>query len=149
MQVRPSPTRPWSHLLALTPALFCVACSQGPKLNPVEGKVVYRDKPLAGAVVTFHLKGGDAIKDTPPVGLTKEDGTFTVTTGQKPGAQAGDYVVTVVAPAPTKERKEGVITMEPPDTRDRLNGAYADKGRSKLKAQITDGPNQLEPFVLK
>jgi hypothetical protein len=137
----------WCFLVA--PALFCLSCSGQAKLNPVQGKVIYKDKPLAGAVVTFHLKGGDPIKDTPATGLTKEDGTFTVTTGQKEGARAGEYVVTIIASAPVKERKEGEITMAPPETKDRLNGAYANKDRSKLTAQIKDGPNEVPPFVLK
>src|SRR5262249_11617132 len=126
------------------------SCSRGPALNPVQGKVIYKDQPLKGAVVTFHPKEGDKYHTVRPVGLTNEDGTFTLKTGEKDGAPAGEYVVTFIcseltdAPAGTK-----IITTGAPETRDRLEGAYANAATSNLKITIRSGNNQLEPFQLK
>src|SRR5207245_3238340 len=65
-------------------------------LHPVQGKVFYKDQPLGGVLVTFHPKGASDIRTVRPVGLTREDGTFTLTTGQQEGAPAGEYVATFI-----------------------------------------------------
>jgi hypothetical protein len=129
------------------PALCCLACS-GPKLNPVQGKVLYRNRPLKGAVVTFHPKGANDVTAVRPVGLTGEDGTFTLTTGTKKGAPAGEYVVTILCSEEVRP-KDKTISTEPPDTRDMLGGAYANRDRSKITVTVKDGDNQLDPFDLK
>src|SRR6185369_11070031 len=82
-------------------------------LYPVEGKVVHKGKEINGAVVTFHPKDGDPVTAIRPIGLTGEDGKFKLTTGQNPGAPAGEYIVTFIWPkekeATKKEKK--VMTM--------------------------------------
>jgi hypothetical protein len=161
MQVHPSPSPPRWRWLALVPALFCLSCSGGPKLNPVKGKVLYKGNPIAGAVVVFHLKGADDLKAVPPTGVTRdvpkveteeglvlseEYGTFTLTTGQKEGAPAGEYVVTITWPKPNRE--EGKMSITPIETSDQLKGAYANPAKG-FKVEIKNGDNQLEPFNLK
>jgi hypothetical protein len=145
MQVRPScrPTWRWLVLLA---ALGSVSCS-GNGLPSVQGKVLYKDQPASGALVTFHPREITATTAL-PTGLVREDGTFTLITGEEAGAPAGEYVVTVIwsEPAP---RAKGASLLEPPDTRDRLRGAYANPATSNFKVAIKNGPNQLEPFRLK
>jgi hypothetical protein len=133
--------------LVLLPALCCLSCSGSSGLNPVQGKVLYKDQPLGGAVVTFHPKGADQVTAVPSVGRTKEDGTFTLTTGTKEGAPTGEYVVTIICPEEPKG-KQGFST-EAPDTPDRFQGAYANMATSKFKVEIKSGPNALEPFPLK
>jgi hypothetical protein len=133
--------------LVVLPALCCLSCSGGSGLNPVQGKVLYKDQPLAGAVVTFHPKGADQVTAVPAVGRTKEDGTFTLTTGTKEGAPAGEYVVTIICPEEPKTTKG--FSTEAPDTPDRFRGAYAKMETSPFKVQIKSGPNTLEPFPLK
>jgi hypothetical protein len=137
--------------LFLLPAVCCISCSSGGVgLNPVQGKVMYKDQPLKGAVVTFHPKGDNSITTVRPVGLTKDDGTFTLMTGSKEGAPAGEYTVTLICSEEVGGAKEKkVISTAPPETRDRLGGAYANPASSKLQAQIQPGPNQLDPFQLK
>jgi hypothetical protein len=130
------------------PALGCLSCSGGGNLNPVQGKVLLKGQPLAGAVVTFHPKGGDGVTGVPSVGRTGKDGTFTLTTGPKDGAPAGSYVVTLICPEEVPRSKKGFST-EPPDTRDRFQGAYADRATSKIEVEIKKGANQLDPFDLK
>lgn len=128
----------WSGLLA-------VSCSGSGGLNPVQGKVLFRDKPLHGVVLTFHPVGQTDVHTQRPIGLTKEDGTFTVTTGLKEGAPAGQYIVTFTYP---EQPKTKAITMEMPETRDRFGGAYANPANSRIKVEIKSGLNQLEPFNL-
>jgi len=141
------PLRGWHGLLLLA-AVACASCSKG-GLNPVQGKVLYKGQPLEGAVVTFHPKGaGKSITLLRPIGRSGADGTFTVTTGDKEGAPAGEYVVTLVCPEVVNLAK-GKISTAPPETKDRFQGAYAKSETSHLRAEVKAGPNQLEPFQLK
>jgi hypothetical protein len=127
-----------------------LACSGSDGLNPVQGKVIYKDQPLAGALVTFHPKGATDIKTERPVGRTKEDGTFTLQTGQKEGAPTGQYVVTIICPQPLNKKATKQITFgESEETVDILGGRYADSTASQIPATIKGGQNQLEPFNLK
>jgi len=130
---------------------FCgLACSGSGSLNPVTGKVIYKDQPLAGALVTFHLKGSKDIKAVPPTALTKDDGSFTVKTGPSEGAPAGEYIVTIICSAPVNKKTSKKITLgADEETADVLQGAYADADKSKLLVTIKSGPNQLDPFDLK
>ena len=131
-------------------ALCCFSCSSGPKLNPVEGKVIYKGQPLQGATVVFHLEGADPVRTPPAFGQTREDGTFSLTTGQTEGAAAGVYAVTITQPEMLAPKgKKGAISMAPPENRDALKGAFASSAKSKIKVEIKNGPNQLEPFDLK
>jgi hypothetical protein len=133
--------------LVLWPALFCLACSGGgARFNPVQGKVLYKNQPLKGALVTFHPKGANDITTVRPVGLTGEDGTFTVSTGEKDGAPAGEYVVTLICSEEVKPKKP--FAMEMPEARDRFHGTYANRETSKFKVEIKKGVNQLEPLNL-
>lgn len=128
----------------------CFACSGGESMNPVQGKVLYKDKPLKGVGVTFHPKGPDDLKALRPGGMTGEDGSFTLSTGDKPGAPAGEYVVTFTCwedPAPPKNKK--VFSTSMPEAQDRFRGAYADPKTSQFKVEIKKGTNQLEAFQLK
>jgi len=146
----PNPARPlclWGGLLALL-ALGAVSCSGGTSLNPVAGKVLHKDQPLSGALVTLHPKGATDHTAVPATGLTKDDGTFTVTTGNQDGAPAGEYVVTVVCSRMPKNAKKGLGTGNI-DTEDVLQGAYANRDTSKIFVTLKAGPNQLETFNLK
>lgn len=134
--------------LVVLAALLGLSCSGPAPLNAVRGKVVHKGQPLAGALVVFHPKGATDAKTVPSTGLTKEDGTFALTTGDKDGAPAGEYVVTVICSEPVGGKK-GAISTGPVETQDRLKGAYADRAASKLAATVAPGENQLDPFDLK
>jgi hypothetical protein len=131
---------------AMVLATAVAGCSQSPTLNPVSGKVLYEGKPLAGALVSFHPEDS---KFGVATGYSKEDGTFTVVTGDVAGAAAGSYKVTVMCHVPIKAKTEGMSFGGMEETEDRLKGAYANRGNSKIAVTIKDGPNQLEPFDLK
>jgi hypothetical protein len=131
-------------------ALCGLACSGSSQLNPVQGKVLYKNEPLAGALVTLHPKGSTDVKADRPVGRTKDDGTFTVTTGQAEGAPPGEYMVTIICSQPVNKKgpkSKGLDAGE--ETEDVLKGMYADPAHSKITVTIKSGPNQLEPFNLK
>ena len=98
-------------------------------------------------MVTFHPKGADEVTVVRPVGLTGEDGTFSLTTGPKTGAPVGEYVITIICPEEVVPK--GKIGTEGPDTQDRFQGVYSDRATSKIEAEIKKGPNQLKPFDLK
>jgi hypothetical protein len=138
----------WRWLVLLA-ALACTSCAKE-SFNPVQGKILdNKGQPLEGAVVTFHPRGGaKSIKLLLPVGRSGSDGAFTLTTGDKEGAPAGEYVVTVICPEEAKLPK-GKISTAPPESKDRFEGAYANPASSRLQAQVKAGPNQLEPFRLK
>lgn len=142
-----TPPRWWLGLGVLI-GLCGVSCSGSGKLNPVQGKVLYKNEPLKGALVTFHPKGKDDPKAHRPTAQTKEDGTFTVMTGDREGAPAGEYVVTIIC-SEVPESGKKVFSTTGPETRDRLGGAYANRDNSRITAQVKQGPNQLEPFDLK
>jgi hypothetical protein len=149
MHIQPSPAPHRWRWLILGPALCSLSCSGSGGLHPVHGQVLYKDRPLQGAVVTFHPRGADEVTAVRPVGLTGEDGTFTLTTGPQDGAPAGAYVVTVICPQRVAPQGNQGFSTAGPDTRDRFGGAYADRATSALAVEIQKGPNQLEPFHLK
>jgi hypothetical protein len=134
----------WGLVLSV---LGCLGCSGSDGLNVVRGRVLSKNgEPAKGVVLTFHLKGADPVKAVRPIGLTTEDGTFTLMTGNKDGAAVGEYAVTLIWP---EEPKTKGIPRGPTDSRDRLEGAYANPAAPRFKAEIKQGENTLEPFKLK
>ena len=144
----------WRRWLLLVLVLSLPACSSSSdSLNPVQGTVLAKDQPAAGAMVVFHPKSQmDDLKVVRPLGLVKDDGTFSVMTGTATGAPVGDYIITITWPqAVGPKRRKGEITTEAlPNYEDRLKGAYGDRMKSKFETvHVKKGLNQLEPFVLK
>lgn len=133
------------RLSALTVALliFLPACSNS-GLNSVTGKVVSGGKGLKGAVITFHPKSGKQTEQKPSA-VASDDGSFTVYTGNKPGAPTGTYTVTITWPQELPARP---LSMEPDDRPrpDQLGGRYASPERSTLQATVKSGKNELPPF---
>src|SRR5438309_11557517 len=101
--------------LGLFLACCCLSCAGKSALHPVQGKVFYKNQPIAGTLVTFHPKGATDLRTLRPVGLTKEDGTFTLTTGDQEGAPVGEYVVTFICSEEIvpKGGKKAVTTAPP------------------------------------
>jgi hypothetical protein len=125
-----------------------LGCSKKATLNPVQGKVLYKNEPLSGALVTFHPKGNTDLKVVPPTAATKEDGTFTVNTGDKEGAVEGEYIVTIICSREPPGAKKAFSTSGV-ETQDILKGAYQNRDSSKITVKIERGANQLKPFDLK
>ena len=140
------------RLVFLIPIFCCVSCSSGTTYNPVHGKVLYKNEPIEGVVVTFHPKGKEKLPELPK-GVTEEDGSFTVNTGKGEGAPEGEYVVTFYCAEKAEEKKgkkekpRGMV-MQSFQFEDRFKGAYASETKSKFSVSIRPGKNQLDPFNL-
>jgi hypothetical protein len=124
-------------------ALFFSACSSRGRSNevrkpvhPVRGQLVVGGKPAAGAFV-FFVPANEAPNPTDPRprALVGEDGYFDVCMyGDKDGAPAGEYIVTVM--------------WEGEGGYDQLKGQYSEANKSKLRAVVKEGQNELPPFKL-
>lgn len=105
--------RGFRYLMAGVAALSLfvgVGCGGG-KVK-VNGVVTLDGKPIEGAMVTFHPKGGQGKS---AFGTTDKDGNFQLTTkDNNDGAFAGEYNVTVVyaegAAAPPADDVKGAMT---------------------------------------
>lgn len=122
--------------------LCCAGCGAGgPRLHPVEGKVLFDNAPPEGAMVVFQPVDGP-IGALTPSGVVGADGGFTLSTHPHgDGAPAGQYTV--------------VVSWLPPDARsqenpkNKLPARYADPKTTPLpKVTIGDGPTKLEPILL-
>jgi len=148
MKSHPSVSAAVWRLAVVLSAISCTSCSGDAALNSVRGKVLYENQPIQGVLVSFHPKGAASPDTLLPVGQTKEDGTFTLTTGKSEGAPTGEYFVTFTCPqrpeAPEGEKRPqmGKFSLE-----DRFKGAYA-KETSAFQVEIKKGNNELEPFIL-
>ena len=75
------------------PLCLVVACVAGcgpggPATQPVTGKVTFSDgSPLTQGTVIFYSR------EVTPMGQIKEDGSYTLYTGEKQGAPTGSYTV--------------------------------------------------------
>jgi len=117
---------------------------------PAAGKVTYRDKPLADALVVFQRADApaDPSKTAPnPTSRTTAEGTFRLGTYEPDdGAPAGRYLVGVsTARASSGESGPLAKRAGAPDV---LKGRYADPRTSGLTAEIKEGANQLPAFAL-
>ena len=134
----------WSALLILS-GLLTVSCSahRRPQLYPVQGKVLYKGQPAAGAKVVFHPKGTADPQPLCPLATVQPDGSFMLATFQPgDGAPAGEYAVVVTWPSKGGGKVAGGAV-------DRLRGAYGDPDRSPLQARVVEGNNELADFDLR
>ena len=121
------------------------------RVYPAHGKVLYKGKPLAGALVVLHPakapRDGRTIPS--PTGRTDDEGNFRLQTYESPdGAPAGDYLVGISsAPEPIGERGLfGAKKIGP--AVDPLGGRYADPQTSGLKAHVDAAETTIPPFDL-
>src|SRR5262245_4172855 len=113
MPTSSSPRRARALVLCLLSLALaaCLACSSA-GLNPTQGKVTYKGEAIKGAVVVFVAKNAKS-NSHHPSGVTGEDGSYSLTTGTKEGAPAGEYVVTITwMEAVTKKARTGKVSMQ-------------------------------------
>jgi hypothetical protein len=135
----------------LTVVLCCASCSKGKPLYPVRGQVFVDGKPAEGALVVFH-----PVEDNPsesavlrPSALVGEDGSFRVGSYKpKDGAPAGEYRVTVQWLPPDLSRNRHLYADGKVNP-DKLGSRYANPKTSGLRAEVTEGSNELPAFQLK
>ncbi len=149
-------------MLALAPTLASCGPGDGPVLYPVNGKVIYKGQPAAGATVIFRRE--DAPPPVPnappliPVAQAGEDGTFSLAiedVGR--GAPAGKYTVLVEwrtkaegtsepQATPKKKSRQKIVPDKPDGTPDRLGGRYMKAESPRFRAEVKPETNNLEPF---
>ncbi len=115
----------------------CARPGQG-DLVPVEGSLLVEGRPAANAQLAFHPLNQMGSGTVIPVGTTAVDGHFRLMTyGAGDGAPVGGYVVTIVWPDSLGDE------CADPAGHDRLQGRYADRSTSPLRAVIQRGSNGL------
>jgi hypothetical protein len=131
------------RLLFCAAVLFSASCSggNGKAVYPVKGKVLFQNRPAAGAVVFFHPQNPSEKDAVRPQGTVGPDGTFELTTySQNDGAPAGRYLVTVIWGEPGSRGDDF--------QRELLPRRYGSPSTSKLTAEVRDRPTELPPFQL-
>jgi hypothetical protein len=135
-------------LLGLLLTAGLVGCSNNDRtpVYPVHGKVLYRGKPTANAMVTFHPIQDNRPDAVHPVGHVDAQGNFTLTSfASGDGAPEGEYRVTVVWYLASQARGKADETV----SRNYLPDKYGRAETSQLTAKVTKGTNDLQPFELK
>jgi hypothetical protein len=141
-------------------ALPWAGCGDSSGLSRVDGKVLYKGEPAAGARVYFHRVDSNAASGSVPTAEVADDGRFWLTSGDLGyGAPPGTYNVLV-------EWREGPLRTHRVDLAkkagkaavrgaklelkadDRLRGRYLDPGHPRLRAEVASGSTSLPPFEL-
>lgn len=140
------------HGVALLVTAALIGCGRGTKpgqlpVYPTCGTVIFEGEPLPGAIVTLTPVESDKIPDGPKKrpasgGRTNEVGEFVLSTyTTDDGAPEGDYYVTISC----ENREAKKVGGEYPEF---LPERYQAAVYSKLRVTISEGINELEPFVL-
>lgn len=132
-------------LLACLGMIQNVGCSgqlgDGLTKYPAQGQVTINGQPIPDLIVRLTSTDSSSTGSNGrfPVGVTDDEGVFHISTnGERDGAVAGKYCVTIVWP-----ENDG------PPLRDRLQGAYATAAKSNLNVTIEPEENVFPPFELK
>jgi hypothetical protein len=130
--------------------LGVLGCSSAPvtdgtrkPVHRVRGKMLVGGQPAKGAFVLLVPVNEPAEPADPrPRAEVRDDGSFAISTyGVEDGAPVGEYIVTVTWPG-------GVLPdgrEEPPD---KLLGKFSSPTKSKLRATVKEGANELTPYDL-
>ena len=117
-----------SRLVMIASGVIMLAVSGCSDMPPVGGKVQYDDNtPVKGGTITFN----NSEKKTSATGVIEDDGTFKLTSGDKPGAPAGNYTVVVVG--------KNDVYGAPPTVAE----TYGNPLTTPLKQEITAGANNI------
>lgn len=133
---------------------LAVGCSSGPKIpttTPVTGKVIYNDKPLAGAEVGF-ITGGDNKQVLPARGVTNDAGEFKLSTyidaqNEVTGATPGEFtvVITKVETMDPEKMREEFANNPTMQLKQLVPAKYTSATETPLKAKVEAGkPNSFE-----
>jgi hypothetical protein len=131
--------------LALALLVLGAGCQRPVTLHQVSGKVTYKGIALNNGIVVFTPDSGRGESGPVALGTIREDGTYSLTTGDSPGASPGWYRVTVgsfAAGAPKSPPPNG---FQPPVPL--LPDRYRDPETSLLRCQIK--PNEINNIDLK
>ncbi|MFO1002875.1 MAG: carboxypeptidase-like regulatory domain-containing protein [Planctomycetaceae bacterium] len=146
------------NVMMLAAVVFSSGCggaSDAPTLYRVSGIVTYKGQNVPGAKVMFM---GDGTKP-PAVGITNEDGKYSLSSLAGTGAVAGRHVVAVIKesePDPTEKvnmsMEEAAAAAQKPEKSSKptslIPAKYADPQTSGLEFEVTSGTNDF-PIDLK
>ena len=122
--------------------LLLAGCSNKPAaLNQVTGKVIFKGAPLPGGLVVFSPDTSRGESGKIAVSKIKDDGTYTLLTGDAPGAAAGWYRVTVAALSHPSESYDVPAISFIPDK-------YRDPLLSQLQCEVKAGRDNHLNFNL-
>src|SRR5436309_1736724 len=111
--------------------LSLVSCGDAKRPYPVSGKVLFREEPAEGAVVTFVPLDANDAKSFRPSAVVRPDGTFRLSTrGTFDGAPTGSYAVTIIYLSPVK------MVDDQNAGPDLLEGRYSDPKTTPLRAEV-------------
>ncbi|MBY0457187.1 MAG: hypothetical protein K2V38_07610 [Gemmataceae bacterium] len=134
---------PRARCLALTAVLLVGGCGpSGPQLYPLSGRVLLGDEPLspkAGetAFIEFTAdKGAGNTSAHLPRGDIKADGSYTVSTNNQPGIEAGAWIARVVYNQPDEAGLKKTAYAPPMSL---IAAKYSDFGGSGFKVNV--GPD--------
>jgi len=139
---------------ALSLAIAFAGCNNSPvKLYPVQGKVLYKDQPVAGAQVVLrpqdenpNFAGEQKEKQPLAFGTVGEDGTVVMRSdyqGQAlgEGVAPGTYDVLITW--------YGADAKTPDKSVNKLPAKYSDQSKPAYTVTVKPEKNVLEPFLLK
>lgn len=125
--------------------LLLAGCGRTP-LTPVSGKVAYKGFTLQSGVIVFTPDVGRGQSGAIAVGKIREDGTYTLSTGEAAGAAAGWYRVTVSSLANTSYSPPNGAGFPYPQSL--LPEKYRDPEQSLLSCEIKSGRTNNIDFNL-
>lgn len=139
--------------ILLCAGLTAVGCNNSPvKLYPVQGKVLYKDQPVAGAQVVLRPQeengGSGEVKEKPPLayGTVSADGTVVMRSDYQgealgEGVAPGTYNVLITW--------YGADAKNPEKSVNKLPAKYSDQSKPAYTVTVKPEKNVLEPFQLK
>lgn len=132
----------FSALLIALPGCSSKKVDNRKAVFPVHGKLLVDNQPAPGAMLVLHPVGG-AYDDEHPVATVGLDGSFELTTyAGKDGAPAGEYIVTAQWHLSADKDAPGPWpNVIPPK--------YAAPTSSDLRVRVAEGPNELDPIVIR
>lgn len=115
-----------------------LGCQGNPSpLAPVAGKVAYRGYPVRGGTIVFTPDASRGHRGAMALGTIAADGTYTLRTGDMPGASAGWYRVTVASLSTSFNGSSAPQSMLP--------DKYRDPELSKLACEVKPKhPNTID-----
>ncbi|MBM3993096.1 MAG: hypothetical protein FJ303_02910 [Planctomycetes bacterium] len=111
-------------------ACFVAGCSKkSTTLNSVTGKVLYKGVPLTTGIIVFSPDTSRGESGKIAFSKIKEDGSYTLYTGDEPGATAGWYRVTVASiAAPSASYQSAGVSL--------IDSKYCDPQLSQLSCEV-------------
>jgi hypothetical protein len=134
-----------SALAVAVLVVFTLGCGgsgyDGPKLYPLTGKLTKGGAPLPG--INISLISTDSSNKAPPLlAVTKDDGSFTITTSSgHAGAPVGLYKVVIVAPPPEFDYS---TQKGPPKKSKVISEKYATAATTDKTFEVKAGTNTLD-----